>query len=585
MRLTKRMVLVDEGPARVDTKSFAVLYGVSESRIRQLRGEGVLPPTLNGPDERAASWDRDVVVRFLAEQRRDEDNRTLRIPLLLPRSGVTWRLDGRRTINAETQGLWASDASTVASAHVMTYRADQLIGGCEATAHLVTVLAPHGPTVLAAASGESTVLEALLTQLHPDRPWADGDQSARPHRIAVAVLATFGYGDAGSWPLDKNDARVHVLEISEDSGLPTFEPWTRRLPSGSDIAATLGHPLPLWPHGHATAENVVAWVPHPQRPEPVVVEVPPFAADAHLVLRWTERAAPRYGPVGDHVRDMGIAMWQTQTNRLQPTRQGPVLPPGWVPAVRWSLPEPQGPVVDPMAGVDAVLSDPTAPRNIARLVSGYFGDPATFDVLTLRTDTLPAELRQALDDSIIAGPAAEPVHASWRLFNLQQALAEHTVDPKGVRGGCWALRPEPHYQLIDEQPEPDLLRGKDLDGIPHLAMHAPRDLPTELADGTINDRAVTLWIVRGATEGTAAFLLQTDDGLLTPLPVDFRQGAQSSAWWLARVARDLPPLFGPGGRLPESEPLVDVVRNAIDHPASAIPWSRVVSLAVQTECN
>lgn len=580
MRLTKRIVSADEGPARVDTKGFAALYGVSESRIRQLRGEGVLPPTLNGPDERAASWDRDVVVRFLAEQRRDEDNRALRIPLLLPRSGVTWRLDGRRTINAETKGPWASDTPTVASAHVMTYRTDQLIGGCEATAHLVTVLAPLGPSVLGTASGESTVLEVMLTQLHPDRPWGDGDKFARPHRIAVAVLSTFGHGDAGSWPLDKNYAHVDVLEISEDSGPPTFEPWTRRLPSGSDVAATLGHPLPLWPHGHATAENVAAWVPHPQRPEPVVVEVPPFAADAHLVLRWTERAAPLYGPVGDHVRDMGIAMWQTQTNRLQLTDEEPALPRGWVPAVRWSLPEPQGPVVDPMAGVDAVLSDPTAPRNIARLVRGYFGDPATFGVLTLRTDTLTPELRQALDDSITAGPA--PERASWRLFTLQQALAENAV-AAGVRGGCWALRPEPHYQLIDEQPEPDLLRGNDVDGIPRVAMHAPRDLPTELADGAIHDRAVALWIVRGEAKGTAAFLVQTDDGMLTPLPVDFRQGAQNSAWWLARVAADLPPLFGPGGTLPAGAPLVDVVRNAIDHPASAIPWSRVVSLAAQTE--
>lgn len=583
MRLTKR-VSVEEGPARIDTKGFAALYGVSESRIRQLRGAGALPPTLNGADERAASWDRDVVVRFLAEHRRDEDNRALRIPLLLPRSGVTWRLDRRRTINAETRGLWASGAAAVVSAHVMTYRADQLIARCEATAHVVTVLAPHGPTVLATASADTTVLEALLTQLHPDRPWTDNDKFARPQRIAVAVLATLGHGDSGSWPLDENDARVHVFEVSEDSGVPMFEPWTRRWPSGSDVAATLGHPLPLWPHGHATAENVAAWVPHPDRPEPVVVEVPPFAADAHLVLRWTERAAPLYGPVGDHVRDMGVAMWQTRTNRLQPTGQEPALPPGWVPAVRWSLPEPQGPVVDPMAGVDAVLSDPTAPRNIARLVRGYFGDPATFGVLTLCTDTLPPELRQALDDSIIAGPEPEPVRASWRLFTLQQALAEKAV-AAGVRGGCWALRPEPHYQLVEEHPEPDLLRGDDVEGIPRLAMHAPRDLPTELEDGAIHDRAVTLWIVRGEAKGAAAFLLQTDDGLLTPLPVDFRQGAQSSGWWLARVAADLPPLFGPGGTLPADAPLVDVVRNAIDHPASAIPWSRVVSLAAQTECN
>ncbi|WP_172803218.1 hypothetical protein [Alloactinosynnema sp. L-07] len=119
----------------------------------------------------------------------------------------------------------------------------------------------------------------------------------------------------------------------------------------------------------------------------------------------------------------------------------------------------------------------------------------------MRTDTLPPELRQALDDSISAGPEPEPVRASWRLFTLQQALAENAV-AAGVRGGCWALRPEPHYQLIEEHHEPDLLRGDDVDDILRLARHAQRDLPAELANGAIHDRAVTLWIVRGDGMGT-----------------------------------------------------------------------------------
>lgn len=558
-------------PLVVTAKDFAAAYGVNVSRISQLRTEGVLPPTLGEPGERTLRWDRREVVRFLARQRRDEDNPTLQLPLTLPRAGVRWHLTRRATHTL----VAASYSSAPVAVHVMTYRADTRITGCAATIQLATVLAPHSTQELRNRAGADSTLVQLWERLHPDRPWQDR-HSHTPERITLLVLDTRDRLQDEAILYDPIYARLHVAETATGAGLPTLEPADPTLVTGGDVAAVLSHPLPLWPHGHATADTVASWTPDGDHTAPVEVAVPPFAEEAHKVLRWTQRAASRYGEAARDVQALGVEMWRTRISPVRDATAGIALPAGWMPAVRWPLPPPTKPDGNMMIGADEVLADPDAPRNIATSVNRFLGDPVGFATVTIQRYSLPDDLRQALSDSVAASPL--PVRASWRLFTLQQTLAELAVDPDTVRGTRWLTRPARPDLRPEQHTEPDLVCGVDPDGATYLAVRPPRDLPADLTDGAICDRGVQLWIVSGTAPNSALFLLLTDDGILVPLPVSAHGGAAGAAWWLASAVtgRILP--YGPGSRLPVDQPIVDVVEHALAQPWASIEWSRVVRL-------
>ncbi|WNV84721.1 hypothetical protein [Umezawaea sp. Da 62-37] len=572
----------------MSAKEFAAAYGVGLPRLSQLNTQGVLPAAIAPAQKGPARWDRDVVFRFLAQQRRDEDRPGLRLPLLLPRAGVTWRLDRRRTITAVT-GTTTNRDDTPVSVHVMTYRPDTAIAGHDAVVHLLTVLAPHSPAALSswtsAVQEAAPVVELVLRQLHPDEFWADSDTDASmPTRAALVVLDTRARYD-NLRPYDPYTARVFTTEVFPAEGIDSEQLSRISDIAVSDITATLGHDLPLWPLGHVTADLVAAWRP---KADPVTVTVPPFAAREHKILRWTERAADGFGADADDVRELGADLWRTRIGSLREHadmahRHTQSLPLGWTPAVRWNLAATdidRGVRRNIMAGADAVLGSPATPRHVAQAIVSYLGDPAVFTPLALPVRQLPSELTQALEDSVSTEPI--PAAGSWRLFALQQLLAEQGVDPDAVRGARWRTRPRRPEGRPEPHREPDVLFGQDVHDVTWVALHPPRDVPADLAIAEqIRDRGVQLWIAPDGG-GNAAYLLLTDDGLLVPLPVS-PVPATRSAWWLAHVALGVSLPYGPGGLFPQQHALVDLIGHATDtRAATMIPWSLVVDLVADT---
>ncbi|WP_157528717.1 hypothetical protein [Nocardia sp. NRRL S-836] len=566
------------------TSEFARAYGVVRTRISQLRGQNLLPPTTEGSSPGQAQWDTGEVFRFLAQQRRDENNPALRLSLLRPRAGVTWSCSRGQIITVDTPRDSWSPASGPVSVHATTYTANALITGCTAAVHLLVVLGPHSPLTLEASvrgpERDGSVLELVLSQLHPDRFWADHHNSGPGQRVAVVVPQTWPSEEGLRQPYPRQGPSAFVLDVFRGEGVDAETLARRPLFDVTDVAATLGHQLPWWPQGHLTADIVTAWEPGT---EPVTVTVPPYAAQQYDILRWTERAAAGFGDDADDVRSLGRQLWQTRTSgpRDYMSAAQPDAPEGWIKAVRWKLD-----AVDHdwlartnmMSGADAVLDSPATPRHIAQSIVSYCGDPAVFSPVLLRLDGLPEQLQQAITDSVDTEPI--PAEASWRLFSLQQVLAEAGATT-AVKGARWRMRPAPTENRPPARREPDVLFAYDADGNHWAALHPPREVPSEL--GTAEDilaRGVHLWVIPAEQDRTA-YLLTTDEGILIPLPAEPRD-ARNAAYWLTRVALGQPSHYGPAGPLRLDHPLPDLLgHTAATKIAAPIPWSTVVDLATR----
>ncbi len=472
----------------------------------------------------------------------------------------------------------------------------------QSVAHVVTVLEPHEATDL---SGPVSVerrelgevvrtwwLNLLWEALEPDLdPAAEsGDRS-----ISLAVMPTPG-------PLDDFAARsrgISVYELRDGSVVPgSLSPFVAVFSthqadvSPEVLSQTLGHRLPQWPRGCATADLVTEWyrrnaeLAHgPDRePEPITVAVPPDAYDEYRVAVWTQQSAPDYGAHAPHIRAVGAKMWRLTTS--DSAAEQPVESP-WCRAVSLSPPhfasetqaEAGGTSVDSLRGVSLLASTPGQPHDLVNKVVEFYGDPAGWDAVVLDLTACDPRLATTLQRSMRPAPDLQTQPetqarrmVSWRTATMVDALA--AWQPAGQADRYrWTHRAD-RLDAVDA--EPDVLRTPEND---LLAYRPPTELPTSGLE--IPGSVLGVWFTRTTSKHPELLgWLHTEDGLLVPLPLPPRANPELLSMHLHTLLRDH--TGQSSSRLPLSptvgDPVAELIRSVASGGLVTVTWNHLARL-------
>ncbi|MFF2088586.1 helix-turn-helix transcriptional regulator [Nocardia sp. NPDC058176] len=365
---------------------------------------------------------------------------------------------------------------------------------------------------------------------HPDLP-------AISHWIPTEALTQLGYAEARgavAWIVPTAPGGWHpgtVYGATVDSAERELD---MRLLRPNTLSQLLGHPLPFWQRGAVSKAAASIWVPVPHTegptppvpagPVPALAESKEFREQCAEVIAQISTGA-RDAPEGTvaQLAQLGNTMWDMRVGEFDwAGHRRKDLDPGWTlpiipPRESNDEPEPllpvQPPSVDLFEGLEWLLDQEGLPDQMAQIGVGFYGYPQSVEVIDIDLTTLPARLRQLLEN------AFTPIEhrTSWLHTALHRHIAGTEPHQPPIPAG-WKADPEPHTH-------PALIVGD------RRVYHVPRQTLSLGTPSTVH------LVGTGPTDMRryAAFLVDRT-GAVVPIAINARSTTESIAYVLAAVA-------------------------------------------------
>jgi hypothetical protein len=300
--------------------------------------------------------------------------------------------------------------------HVTTYSYDAspMLEGAAAPLFLCVVLAPHAGRDLL-GGWQASGLPHLVEELLPPLP--GGETAARALRATFVLINSESYSpDSGDvWNSPQAEA-YEVFTTTTSEELHDAALCLRADLSAAEISRAVGHPLPWWPNGCATAELVAAWDP---RTGPVPCPVPPPLRIAWRVRGWTHHFAESLPPAQKQaVKATADTMWGSMLHRFRGRDQ--LTAPTWTPALAISSAVPAQPGGPYVAGLAILLDNDDADLQHCDFLRNYFGDPHFASAGTIALNQLTPDLQSTITAAL--APAPTGAGRSWRSTHLRRQL-------------------------------------------------------------------------------------------------------------------------------------------------------------------
>lgn len=422
--------------------------------------------------------------------------------------------------------------------------------------------------------GPERVLTVCFVVDHGEERY--GPQLLRGGRLPAERVAELGYSEhrgGGVVLLDVGSHRTAVITVEVPPGAGRLGALRIESKPTQLVAEIIGHPLPLWPAGTATAAAAAMWDPTSGRAVPL--DVPPKAERAGEVRRQLRTVVDDLAAGGfdvsasdrqsviDGLCAAGNVMWDHAVEEKDPAPKWPWVRP-YVPA---GLSTEEKPPVLPVAPRDHLFDalawlfeEPTAPRELARDLAASYGSqeaiaPVTIDLAGLPGSPRAAALRAAIDANLLEADVPE----TWMRTAVAECLVDAAAGVVAPAELVWSTTPEPRRFPV--------LQDGSL-----LSFHVPRQLP----EGFELD---TLHIIRAAGDRIAILALDLR-GRVAVVPV-LVWDPIDAACCLTALALGLPAvdaLANIEGVHGAPEELVRVLRSVLTVGHAVVTWSTVRQL-------
>ncbi|WP_371523230.1 hypothetical protein [Kitasatospora sp. NBC_01300] len=472
-------------PPTLASGDIAALTGLHRSRISQLLhtqdGTPLPKPDGEGSTETRPRWKFETIARWCAATGRR-----------LPPETASWLLpgpDGPHLRPADSRTLHLSPGDTRNVGRFAPQPVDVHVARYDTPGHdapSLWIVTPLIPSETGSLLGwprpweRGTPLAHLVQDLITDHHDHDPDDPDT-HLGTLLLLPTT---DRPTFTAPDTTARLLELYSSDSKPDPSrgdLHDRLRRLHrldrhELQDLVTALGHRLPLWPPGCATADLVAAVHTDPASAPPGG-QLPPTLASAWAFhQRCASIAATRSGALADSVRNLGAAWWSTSAHAWQsqlgsnrgelPADADPAI---WQVPVQFSLPDAPRQQGDMFEGLEWLMEQSPSQR-LAEDALAIFGDPSSVGTAVIDLAALPRQLRALLTGRIT--PYAERTSS----LRAQRVLAELEGHPQAVARSAlasWRLPAGPTWCATAEETSLFAFHVPRRTAAPYESVHTP----------------------------------------------------------------------------------------------------------------